>query len=144
MSALIDRIVSRRRHEQETEALALWRSPAVEDRSDFLWSELIKEVRELVDEYNRELPSPSPATFSESSARQRFEVGWGGAPVGTLAVYRKGPHRIEFFSECAGTVGSDGIEIKADNERNVIFSINGKIKPTPKDVAEYLLEKIFR
>ena len=151
---LVDQLVRERKSKEESESreqdLALLRSRAVEQNSDFVWLEIIKATRTLIEKYNRAFPGAAAITMSEGpgSPPQGFDVERPLSPIARLFVQKSNPHFIEFSIMRASRWGEEEnlngrIDIKADNDRKVFFLIEGKPKQPPKDVAEYLLKPVF-
>jgi hypothetical protein len=150
---LVDRITKARKDKAEANALdhelALRRSITVEENSDFLWLELIKEVKGLVEKFNRTFPAPPGAEFIFSeragSPPTGFDVNRQVFPIVRLAVWRTARSFIEFSldrteASFANPRGASGrIDIVADDNRNVYLRGKGELLSTAKKAAEYLL-----
>jgi hypothetical protein len=152
---LVDRISRARKETDESEsrrqALALLRSSAVEQNSDFAWLEIIKTTKALIGKYNKTFPGTAPVAMSvkPGSPPQGFDVNCPLFPIATLAVWKNSPHFFEFSAmRASASFGpeendSGRIDIVADDNRNISFITRDGPKPTAQDVAEFLLEALL-
>jgi hypothetical protein len=153
---LVDRIARERREKEQSrtreQELALRRSMAIEQNSDYLWLEIIKAARATIEKFNKTFPERDHVSISEraGSPPQGFDVNRQAYPIVTLNVWRNS----RLFTEWTVTrlnapfespqEASGRIDIKADDDGNVYCKTNnGEVLASPHNVAEYLLGAVL-
>jgi hypothetical protein len=155
MRDLVDRLVEQQRASNADLSLQnrvmLEHARIAEENNDFLWRAIIAEMRALITKYNGTFRNQFYLTPEDPEGEKSVMVSCSVFPLASLTLSRPSPHFFEFsidrtqgsFAPRKGTNGR--IDVKPDSNRNVpMVAQDGTPLPTPLDVAEYLLEPLFR
>lgn len=153
---LVDRLIQQRKAGAEAKELkarlALERSKTVEENADWLWAEITRWIRFLVDKHNKAFDEKFSVDPSEADAASssRIEVDRAVFPLVKLTLWRTSPHFLQFSIErtessfAASKGARQRMEVKSDGEHNVyVVCQDGTDLRTPQAIAEYLLEPVL-
>jgi hypothetical protein len=150
---LVDRIV---KEKQEMDAalnlerrLQLDRARTIDDNSDYLWLELIKEAKATVDKFKRQIPGTEIGIEERTgSPPSGFDVVRPVFPISKLSVWRNSKTFFQFSVErtekqfCEMKIAEGRVDIDVRNG-NVFMRRGDEILGTPRQVADYLLAGVL-
>jgi hypothetical protein len=122
----------------------------VEDRSDFQWLGLIREVERLVDKFNETFPDAAVVlVVRPGSPAPGFDVIHQAFPIVNLAVWRNSKMFFQFSvrqkesSFATGKAMEGRVDMKADDNSKVHMISNVGFIGGPTEAAEYLLDLVL-